>query len=248
MLRVVIVDDEPKARETISQMIANYCEDVEVVDQADCVKDGIRAILQTQPDLVLLDIKMPDGSGFDLLRQISNINFNVIFITAYEEYALKAFKFNAIDYILKPIDPDDLTSCIEKSKKIISSEKIQKKLNSLLASMDSPQKEGKIILIKTNDSIYPINSDDIIRCESERNYTTFYLTNGETILVAKSMKEFEDELNNTTFFRIHQSHFVNIKFIKRYIKEEAKCIMKDNSEVPVSWRKRDELMEFFHKF
>ncbi|MCK9616406.1 MAG: LytTR family DNA-binding domain-containing protein [Lentimicrobiaceae bacterium] len=247
MIKLVIIDDEVRSRDSIHQMLDNYCNDVFVAGEAGSVKDGIRLIEEKSPDVVLLDIRLPDGSGFDLLRQIGKIDFGIIFITAYEEYAIKAFKFNAIDYILKPIDPSDLVNCIEKSKKVVERENIQDKLQILLDSLDMPSKEEKVIVLRTNDSVYPVNINDIIRCESERNYTYFYFTNGEKLLVSKSMREYADELVKHNFFRIHQSHVVNLRFIKRYNKEDATCILKDNSLVPVSWRKRDELLELFKK-
>jgi len=247
MLKVIIIDDEAKSRGTIKEMLNIYCHGIEIVAQADSVKTGISAIKQYNPDLILLDIRMPDGTGFDLLRQIGLISFKVIFITAYEEYAIKAFKFSALDYILKPIDPDELMDAIDKSKKIIANDNLNLRLNSFFENLDTP-KEAKKIALKSMDSISLVEVDDIIRCESDKNYTIFHMIDGETILAIKTLKDFMDILEDYGFYRVHQSHIINLCHVKRFLKDETVCVMKDNSKVPVSFRKREEIMQLFKKF
>ncbi len=248
MIRAIIVDDETKSRETIFQMVSIYCKNVEVVAQAYDVRSGIIAIRRHNPELVLLDIRMPDGSGFDLLRQIGKIDFKVIFVTAFEEYAIKAFKFSAIDYVLKPIDPDELVKAIEKSKELLDKANIQKRLNALLENIDQSKKtfQGKKLILKTSDNIYLVETDEIIRIEADGNYCTFYLIGGQRIVVSRTLKEYDEALQNLGFFRIHQTHVVNLNLIKRYNKEENQIYMCDSSVVPVSHRKKDELMGLFN--
>ncbi len=248
MLKVLIIDDETKSRETIKDMLEIFCHGIDVIAQADSVKTGISAIKQYNPDLVLLDIRMPDGTGFDLLRQIGPVNFKLIFITAYEEYAIKAFKFSALDYILKPIDPVELIEAIDKSKKMITNDSLNIQLNSFLSNIDASSKETKKIALKSMDSINLVEVNEIVRCESNGNYTSFHMTDGEEIVVSKTMKEFADILDDHDFFRVHQSHIINLRHLKCFIKNEDTCIMRDNSKVPVSFRKRDELIKFFKKY
>lgn len=246
MIRAIIIDDEPKSRETITEMLSLYCKNVQVVAQAEDVKSGIQQIKSHNPDLILLDIKMPDGTGFDLLRQISRINFKIIFITAYEEYAIKAFKFSALDYILKPIDPSELVTAIERSDLLIEKDNINLKLDAFLNNFQNGnRREEKRIILKTSDSIHLVDISDIIRCESDRNYTQFFLRDGEKILVSKSIKEYTELLEDYGFFRVHQSHMANLYHLKRYDKEDCICIMSDNSRVPVSYRKKEDLMKQF---
>jgi two-component system LytT family response regulator len=204
----------------------------------------VKAIKTHNPDLVFLDIKMPDGSGFDLLRQLLPIDFKLIFITAYEEYAIKAFKFNAIDYITKPVDPDELKSAVSKVSKFINSDNLNDHLKQMLNDYIKPMRaENKKVILKTAEAIHVIDTDDIVRCESNSNYTMFYINDGDKIIVSKSIKEFVEFLEERNFFRVHHSHLINLNFLKRFKKDELFCVLKDNTEVPVSFRKRNELLK-----
>lgn len=244
MTKAVIIDDEFRSRETLREMLKLYCSDIEVVAEGEDVKSGVKAIRSHNPDLVFLDIKMPDGSGFDLLRQLLPIEFKLIFITAYEEYAIKAFKFNAIDYITKPVDPDELKSAVSKVSKFINSDNLNEHLKSMLNDYVKPiRAENKKVILKTAEAIYVIDTDDIVRCESNSNYTMFYINDGDKIMVSKSIKEFVDFLEERNFFRVHHSHLINLNFLKRFKKDELFCVLKDNTEVPVSFRKRNELLK-----
>jgi len=244
MIRVVVIDDESKSREMIREILKLYCSGVEVVAEGDSVNSGIAAIQEFEPDLVLLDIKMPDGTGFDLLRKTMPVSFHLIFITAYEEYAIKAFKYNAIDYLTKPIDPTELKESIEKASKTIDNENLNVRLKKLLEDYMRPvQPEiGKIVL-KTADTIHVVDVEKIVRCESDRNYTAFYMEDNEKILISKSIKEFVDFLEERNFFRLHHSHIINLKFLRKFKKEDSVCILSDGSEIPVSHRRREELMK-----
>lgn len=247
MIRTVIIDDEPMARETISEMLSTYCEDVAVVGQAGDVRNGVEMIKKTRPDLILLDIQLTDGNGFDVLKKLNTYHFKVIFITAYEDYAVKAFKFSAIDYLLKPIDPSEMSEALEKVRVSIEKENLSLKLKALFENMDSNNREPKKIVLKTANNVYLVNLADIIRCQSDKNYTHFYIRGHETVVVSKTLKEYDDILSDYNFFRVHQSHLINLSHIKRYEKGDGGyLVMADDSVVPVSFRKKEELMKIFN--
>ncbi len=240
-ITTVIIDDEPRARETIKNMIMLYCPELQLVGEAANVADGVKLIKVQQPALVLLDIKMPDGTGFDLLKQLDSINFAIVFITAFDEYAIKAFKFSAVDYLLKPIDPDELISAIERVKSYKKNDGID--LSLVLNNLRELKKENKKLVLKTSESIYVVGVQDIIRCEASGNYTYFYLTNEHPILVSHTLKYYEEILKDYNFIRTHQSHLVNIEHIKRYDRSDGgMLVMTDNKTVPVATRKKDMLL------
>lgn len=246
MIKTIIIDDEVKARETILNMLAAYCPDVEVIATAGSVSEGEEILSLHHPDLVLLDIKMADGTGFDLLKRLDKINFFVIFITAFEEFAIRAFKFSALDYILKPLDPDELSNAVIKAKEEIEKESMSVKLDALFQNLGALSKDTKKIVLKTTASVHIVNLKDIIRCESEKNYTHFFTSGGEEITVSKTLKEFNELLIDYSFYRVHQSHLINLAHMKRYEKQDGGFIvMDDNSRVPVSFRKKEDLMKLF---
>jgi two-component system LytT family response regulator len=244
MIRTIIIDDESRSRETLREMLRLYCKGIEVVAEADSIKSGTEAIARHIPDLVLLDIKMPDGTGFDLLRTIMPISFRIIFVTAYEEYAIKAFRYNALDYLTKPIDPAELQSAIDKATATIENENINERLKKLLLDYMKPQPaENRRLVLKTAETIHIVDIDKIIRCESARNYTVFYMENKEKILISKSIKEFSDTLESHDFHRVHHSHLINLKYLVKFKRDELMCVLSDNTEIPVATRKRDELLK-----
>jgi Response regulator of the LytR/AlgR family len=246
MLKTIIIDDELMAREAISNMVTLYCPNLEVTDTADSVASGYETIKKHNPDLVLLDIKMTDGTGFDLLQMFDTINFKFIFITAYEEYAIQAFKFSALDYLLKPIDPNDLIASVEKLNDSIHKEDENIKLKAFMANIQGVTPELKKIVLKTAESIHLVNVKDIIRCESSSNYTLFFFTDNTKLLVSKTLKEFDEMLSPYGFFRAHQSHLINLNFLDRYDKAEGgTLILKDKSAIPLAVRKREQLMKIF---
>ncbi len=243
-MKVIIIDDEDRARKSIRDLIQISNSDAEVVAEANSVKTGIEAIQAGKPDLVLLDINMPDGTGFDLLKQLESIYFKIIFITAYEEYAVKAFEFSAIDYLLKPLDPLKFTEAINKARQAVEQENISLKLNALFANLDNVSSGNKKLILKTAENIYIINTHDIVRCESDGGYTQFFLLDGKKVLVSRNLKDYEDMLNGFGFFRIHQSHLINLKYIDHYSRlEGGAVVMKDNSSLPVARRKKDDFMK-----
>lgn len=244
-IRTLIIDDEAPIRELISGILENYSEQTEVCGTADGVKSGLEAIKLLNPELVLLDVNLTDGTGFDLLRQLEDIKFSVIFITAYEKYAVKAFRFSAVDYIMKPVNIDELLAAIDKAIELMERKTLNQQLKNLFDNLNSKPEDKKIVL-KDSKSIYIVKVADIIRCEADHNYTTFHLNSGKQVIVSKTLKEFEELLSDFMFLRPHQSHLININHIISFEKNEGGYLkMADGSSVPVSKRKRDELMDFF---
>ncbi len=242
MISIVVIDDEPRARETIINLLKISPVELTLAGEADSVQSGYETINLTSPDLVLLDINLPDGSGFDLLKMFEQISFRVIFVTAHNEYAIRAFKYSAVDYIMKPITAGELFRALEKTKAIIDKEETAVKLSTLLQNLEKLKK----IVLKTAESIHIVNVSEIIRCEADVNYTTFYLSNGKKLLVSKPLKEYDRLLAPAGFFRTHQSHLVNLDHMLRYEKTEGGyLVMDDNSTVPVSTRKKEELFRLF---
>lgn len=244
MLKAIIIDDEPLIRELITETIKSYCPKVSIVAEAGTVQSGVAAINEHEPDLILLDIKMPDGSGFDLIKHFDKPDFKIIFISGYMEYAIKGYKFNAIDYILKPIDEEELALAINKADDIIRyEEKMQFKV--MEENIKALNKTYKIIL-KTSEHIHLINTDNIIRIEADGNYSTFFIEDGRKILVSRAIKEYEESLIDKGFHRIHKSHIININKLSYFDKTDSgDVIMTDGSVVPVASRKRDMLLELF---
>ena len=189
---------------------------------------------------------MGDGTGFDLLKKLEEVNFFLIFITAFEEFAIRAIKFSALDYILKPLDPDELISAVEKARDAIAKENVSLRLEALYDNLDGLSNKSKKLVLKTTGSVHIVNMSDIVRCESEKNYTHFHTIDRELITVSKTLKEYSEMLVDYGFYRVHQSHLVNLMRVKRYDKAEGgSLIMDDDSIVPVSYRKKDDLMKMF---
>lgn len=242
LLKTLIIDDENKARDTIKDMLNIYCPEVTVIGEADSVLSGINAIKKLKPDLVFLDIKMPDGTGFDLLNRLDNKPFSLIFLTAFDEYAVKAFRFSAVDYLLKPLDPDELMTSIERV--VESKENENQHIDALLNNLKSIKNDNKKIVLKTAESIFLVNVSDIIRCESTGNYTQFIILNQKPVLVSKTLKEYDDILTDYNFFRVHQSHLVNLNHIIRLDKADGGTLVLTNDHtVPVSTRKKEALVK-----
>ena len=248
MIKAIIIDDEKNAREAISEIIKIYSSNVSIVAEAENVKYGIEAIHAHRPQLVFLDIDMPDGTGFDLLKKIGDISFKIIFVTAYEEYAVKAFRYSALDYLLKPVDPDELIKSIASAEESINKENIGKQLETYFSAASNANRKPQKIVLKTTDDIFVIDISDIIRCESDGNYTTVHLNDTKKIMVARTLKEYEDLLSIHGFIRPHQSHLININYFDRFHKSDGGyVILKDKSEIPVSSRKKEQLLKMLEQ-
>lgn len=238
MIKALVIDDENRTRDLICKMINSFGLNIEAISGGENVKSGIASIEEHQPAIVFLDIQMPDGTGFDVLKGISEKNFEVIFITAHEEFAIKAIKFSALDYILKPVDADELKATVERALDTIGQKKEEKQFEALQNNMQ-PNQKRKLVL-KTQESVHVVDLDSIIRCEADRNYTLFYLVDGKKILVSKTLKDYETLLSGHNFFRVQQSHLVNLEYVARYDKGNGgSVVMRDNAEVPLSPAKRE---------
>jgi two-component system LytT family response regulator len=245
MLRTLIIDDEPSVRNTLNGLLKRTCPQVSIVGEAHSVATGIRAIREKSPDLILLDIKMDDGTGFDLLNHFENINFKIIFVTAYEEFAIRAFDFSAIDYLLKPINPEKLVKAV-KNVELLKGKDFSTQLNALRENIDTHGGAIKKIILKNQESIYLLNVDDIIHCESDGSYTVFETFDNYKIVVSKNLKEYDALLSQSGFLRLHRSHLINLKHIKRFDKHDGGYIVMSNgSQIPVSTSGRERLLELF---
>jgi two-component system, LytTR family, response regulator len=247
MLQVVIVDDETKGRELTKMILTANCPGIKIAGEASNIKEAYDLIMRVEPHLVLLDIEMPGGSGFDLLAKFNEITFDVIFLTAFDQYAIKAIKFSALDYLLKPIDEEDLIAAVKK----VENNYIRKTHNGAVANLLNNTKkltENPKIGLTTSDGLDFIEIKNIMRCEADGKYTTVFLAEGKKMLVSKNLKEFEELLNEFNFFRIHHSHLVNLDYIKKYQSGRGGyVIMNDGSTITVSQRKKEEFMSNLRK-
>lgn len=243
MLRAVIIDDIDNIRKENTAIIKSNCPNISIIGQADSVESGIDLIKLTAPDLVFLDVEMPDGTGFDLLQKLMPISFKVIFITGYEDFAIRAFRFSAIDYLLKPLNAEELVEAVKKAEESFSKSVFDTKLNNLFANIERPKNLQKLIL-KTSDKIYSVNIQDIVSCEADKNYTTFNFINAPKVVVSTNLKEYEMMLAPYNFFRTHKSHLINMTYFDHLIKAEGgnTIVMQNKLVVPLSVRKKEEFM------
>lgn len=242
MLRAIIIDDEKTSCDTLAGLLIRYCENVTIVAMADGYKSGIKAIHEHKPDVVFLDIQMPDGSGFQVLEDVNEVNFDVIFTTAYDQYAIKAIKYSALDYLLKPIIPSDLVNALQKVEQKRNVSDMSSNIKVLLENIKTKSTSKKIVL-STSEKIHVVETDDIVRCESDDYYTRFFFKDGKTLLISKTLKETEQLLGDLDFLRPHKSHLVNIKYIKGFLKNDGGSILlSDGSKVPVSRRKKEKVI------
>ena len=247
MLKVIIVEDELHSREALKNLINDYCEQVEILKLAASVEEGIEAIQLHKPELVFLDIEMPTGTGFDLLERAQHLNFEVIFTTAFEHYALKAIKFSAIDYLLKPIDVEELQNAIAKVQQKRSSEH-NKKLETLLSNIQNKSGQEETITLATSEGFEFIPVSNILYCQANGSYTNFHLKDSKPLLVSKHLKEYENLLADHNFMRVHQSYLINLSEVKKYVKADGGYIvMKDDSIVNISIKKKEEFLRYMNQ-
>ena len=244
MIRAVIIEDEFNALNTLKKLVKLIPIDITLVGESDNVDDAILLLQNTKPELVFLDIELVGGYAFNILEVFKDYPFKVIFTTAYEQFAIRAVKFDAFDYLLKPIDLDELETCLFKVRDTLRKEE---KINEALDYVrdNNPNKEEEKLLIKTTDKQHIININDIIHCQSDGSYTTIYTTEKQ-ILTSRNLKYYENILNSHLFFRVHQSHLVNLKFIKS-INSNNLLTLSEGSLVPVSIRKKTQLKELLKK-
>ncbi|AWA28674.1 DNA-binding response regulator [Flavobacterium magnum] len=248
MITALLIDDDINLRNGMKALLAMYAPDITIIGEADSVQQGVAAMERFRPQVVFLDIQLNDGTGFDILEQLASkhgkSSSHIVFITAHEQYAVKAFRFSALDFLLKPVDPEELQKVIGKIKNVLDRNDNYAHIDLLLENIRKKVDNFKRIALSTAEGIHLFEISDIIRCESEDNYTRFYLRNNKPVLISKTLKEYEELLGEHGFERIHQSHLINLAYLKSYIKKDGGyVVMSDNSNLPISQRKKDRLQE-----
>ncbi len=239
MIKCIIVDDELKSRESLQILLSDFCEGIRVVALCQNVDEGINAIFKHHPEIVFLDIQMQRETGFDLLSKLPKIDFEIIFTTAFADYAVKAFKFSAIDYLLKPIDISELNAAIDKVKNKLNHD-IADRLDQLIQNLNPENEKISRVALPTSNGLIFAKIQEIIYCEASSNYTQFYLTNGNKYLVSKTLKEYEELLSEYNFYRIHNSYLINLESINEYVRGDGGyVIMSNKASLDVSKRKKE---------
>lgn len=240
MMRAVLIDDEISNLENLRALLEKHCPQVTIIATARNVSDAVDAIEKHLPDLVFLDIQMGEKTGFDVLKQLPIRNFEVIFVTAYDHYGIQAVKFAALDYLLKPIDIEELMNSVNKAEHKLATQIQTSQLDFLLQQLKKPEANVSKIAIQMQSEIRYVTLSEIIRCEADNTYTHFFLSSGEKILVSKSLKEYADLLYPSGFLRTHQSHLVNPKYVKSWLKEDGGILLLMSGEkIPVSKPNKD---------
>lgn len=246
-MKVLIIDNEEQIRIGLEKQLKSFCPQVSEIQQATGVVSGLEAIANYKPDLVFLDVEMDDGTGIELASKLESYSFQLVFITAHDKYAVNAFKLCAIDFLLKPIDAEDLINAVVRAEKNIKTKTLELQFKILQESISSIAVSDKKIVLKDNESIYFVKVSDIVRCKAEGPYTEFYLMSDQKIIISKSLKEYEDVLEPFGFVRTHHSHLINIKHISRFDKADGGVLVLDNEHVvPVSQRKRELILELLN--
>lgn len=240
-IRSIIVDDEKHGQENLRGLLEEYCSEVDIISEANSVDNAISIIQERKPDLVFLDIEMPQKNGFQILEHFQDFSFEVIFVTAYDSYAIKAIRFSAADYILKPINYLELMNAVNKATQRIRQKEENQQIKQLYYNIRQPQKAK--IGLPTSDRIEFVEADKIIRCQGEGNYTHIYFQEGKHLLVAKTLVEFEDLLEEYNFIRVHKAHLVNLKHVVAYVKSDGGILQLSNGDkVSVSRRRKEEVL------
>ena len=239
-MKALVVEDKEYIRKALLSLLQRIDADVEVIGECASVKEAVVVTKACKPDLIFLDINLTDGNAFDFLEQVGNLNFKVIFITAYEEYALQALKIGAVDYILKPVDIDELEVALHKVKE----KPVLKQKEQIKAAKMVWANESSTLILSLHDSLQVVDLNDLLYCESDKGYTTFYCNDGKKYVVSKTIKEFEEQLSSDSFTRPHQSFIVNLKFIDKYDKSGI-IYLKNGKQIPVSSRKKEHFVASF---
>ncbi len=248
MIRAIIIEDEPVSREMLTLLLQRHKADIEIVDTCSNPTDGIESIALHQPDLIFLDIQMPKMNGFDMLKKINNINFEVIFTTAFDQYAINAIRTSALDYLLKPVDDEDLTAAIEKCRERMIEKKTKYQFENLLNNLTNKNPLDKTLALSASDGISFVKMSNILRVEANGRYAKFYLLDKQTILVSKTLGDFEEILSANHFFRIHDSSIINLNHVKKYTRGDGGTVLlSDNTELDVSRRRKEEFVKLIPK-
>lgn len=243
-MKVLIIDDEQGVRSGLIQMMESYCQNVKEIAEASGVQEGLAKFSSFQPDILILDVEMQDGTGFDLLEQLGSLDTPVIFITAHNKYAVNAFRFCALDFLEKPVDVNELITALDKASDELKSNDIKQQFESLKEFMGNQQFEEKKIVLRDSKNIFFVKIQEILHCVASGSYTDFYLKNGTKITVSKPLKEYEHMLESFHFIRSHHSHLVNVNHIVRLDKTDGGSIVLDNGlMIPISQRKWDHVLK-----
>lgn len=248
-MKAIIIDDEELGRTVLKNLVQKYCREISIVGEASNIKEAKKVILETNPALIFLDIEMQGGSGFDLLEQMKGSDFSVIFTTAYNQYAVKAFRYSAVDYILKPINIDELLAAV---KKVVNPTNKKVMQSSLDHFMDSHTNQGvsknNKLALPTQEGLVFVDINDILRCEADGKYTHCFIMGGKKLYSTRSLKDFEEQLAPRGFCRIHHAHLVNLNHIKNYVKGDGgQVLMANGDSVIVSKRKKEEFLNRLNK-
>ena len=244
MIKAIIVDDELSAIRSLKWEIEKFCKGIEVTDSFTNPIEAISAINYLKPDCIFLDIEMPEMDGFQLISNLEHKNFDLIITTAFDNYALRAFKANAIDYLLKPIDTEDLLASVAKIKKNKEKNTLGINLENILKNMGPKKEPKKIPLVFSGKTVF-VNSEDIIYCKSSGNYSEIFFREQKTEMLSKKLKEVEALINNEDFFRVHKSYLVNVKYIKEFIKSDGHYLILENEKtIPVARQKKNDLLDY----
>ncbi len=243
MIKAIIIDDEPKSIKILSTMLQEYCPGISVLGVAQRAQDAVALVRQTEPDLVFLDIEMPSGNGFDILDQLRPINFEVIFVTAFNDYTLKAFRYSVLDYLLKPVSIMELQEAVQKALRNIQLKNFNQRFDDFIQNLKKPSLRMQKIALPAKQGVILVPIPDIIRCEARREYTSFIIKNMEKIISSKNIKENEELLPDDTFFRVHNSHLVNLNYIRVYHRGRGGHVeMEDGTMIEVATRRKEELL------
>lgn len=246
ILKILIVEDEDNVKISTEAKLMQYCENVSIVGWAKDVTSAVDFIKNNNPDLVLLDIKLPDGTGFDVLKKVYPIQCNVVFTTAFNQFAVEAFRFSAIDYLLKPISVEDLVSAVNKSRNKTEIKHINEKLSVLQQNMEAKNKDTKRIVLNSSTTIRIVSVSEIIYCQAEANYTRFVFTDNSSLLTTTTLGIYEDMLTTYGFFRSHKSYLINMTYLKELNKINYELKMDNGDLIPLSQRKKDELISLLN--
>lgn len=245
-ITAIIVDDERRGRSVLGNLLRHYLPNVHVLGEADSVPKAVELIDTLRPELVFLDVEMPSGTGFDVLEGVAKRNFEVIFITAYDQYAISAFKVSAVDYLLKPINVNDLKSAVQRAVERNAQKSDEVRYRILLDHLNQGKPERDRIVLPTLDGFIVVKLEDIIRTQSEANYTRFFKNDGQNILVSKTMKEYSPVLEEYGFFRIHRSHYINMDYVVRYTRGRGGDVeLSDGTVLAVARDRKDAFLRRF---
>jgi len=244
MIRSIIIEDEKLSRDVLRTVVTKFTPDVTICAECADARSGIDAIRNYRPDLVFLDIEMPDGTGLDVIREFSNDDFCVIIISAYEHYAIDAFHLSVVDYLLKPLDINDFKNAIAKVRSELERRTAERKYNEFVKNLETPStSQSRKILLSTSDKMNVVNVDDIVHCESDNYYTIFHFKDGSNMMITKTLKDVEEMLESYGFTRTHKSHLVNNASIMNFVRDSMELVLTDGSKIPVSRRKKEKIME-----